>query len=106
MQEIRLTWGGAAKVAWSIGWRLVLYLIPAYVLAIVVMVVAMMAGDSLEGSIPWLVVAYYVLQALWFPAVALAFLFAVKHVIGKSYSASSFPPVAEDFRITLVSDKE
>lgn len=106
MKEINLTWGGTAKVAWSIGWRLIVYLIPAYVLALAAMLVAMMASDSVQGSIPWLVVAYYVLQALWFPAVAMAFVFAVKHVIGKSYSSSSFPLVPEGFRVALVSDKE
>jgi len=106
MKELGVTWGNTIKVAWSIGWRLVLYLIPAYFLTYLVMIVAMTAGDSIQGPIPWLVVAYYVLQILWFALVALAFLLAVKHVIGKSYSKSSFPPVPEDFRITLVSDRE
>lgn len=106
MREVGLTWGGAVKVAWSIGWRLALYLIPAYVLAIVAMIIAMSAGDPLDGPVPWLVVAYYVLQVVWFAVVAIAFLLAVKQVIGKSYSRSSFPPVPEAFRITLVSDGE
>ena len=105
MNEINVTWGSAAKVAWSIGWRLMLYLIPAYVLAIVTMIVAMMASDSVQGSIPLFVAGYYVLQGFWVIAVALAFLVAVKHVIGKSYSKSSFPLVQEEFRITLVSDQ-
>lgn len=104
MREIAVSWGGATKVAWSIGWRLVLYLIPAYALAFAVMLAAMMAGDSLQGPVIWGVVIYYVLQALWIVAVVVAFLFAVKQVIGKSYVASSFPPVREGFRITLVSD--
>lgn len=103
MKEIAVTWGSAVKIAWSIGWRLVLYLIPAYVLGAAVMLTAMMVGGSLEGPAIWGIVAYYVLQVLWFAAVALAFLFAVKHVIGKSYSASSVPPVSEGFRIVLVS---
>jgi len=104
MREVTVSWGSAIKVAWSIGWRLVLYLIPAYALAHAMMLAAMIAGDSLQGPVIWGVVLYFVLQALWIAAVAVAFLFAVKQVIGKSYGASSFPPVAEDFRITLVSD--
>jgi hypothetical protein len=106
MREVAVSWGGAVKVAWSIGWRLVVFLIPAYLLAIAVMLAAMMAGDSLQGPVFWGVVLYYLLQALWIVAVAVAFLFAVKQVIGKSYSPSSFPPVAEGFRIALVSDQE
>jgi cell division protein FtsW (lipid II flippase) len=106
MSEINVTWGSAAKIAWSIGWRLALYLIPAYLLGYLVMMAAMLAGDTLQGSVPWVVIAFYLLQILRFLVVALALLIAVKQVIGKSFSASSFPPVAEDFRVTLVSDKE
>lgn len=104
MREIAVTWGGAVKVAWSIGWRFTLYLIPAYALGIAAFVAAMMAGDSLQPPVMWGVVAYFVLQVLWIVAVALAFLVAVKNVIGKSYSASPFPPVSEGFRVALVSD--
>lgn len=104
MKEIAVTWGGAVKVAWSIGWRLTLYLIPAYALGIAALIAAMMAGDSLQGPLMWGVAAYYLLQVLWIAAVALAFLVAVKNVIGKSYSASSFPSVPEGFRIALVTD--
>ena len=106
MREMKATWGSAMKVAWSIGWRAAIYLIPAYVLAYAVMVAAMMAGDAVQGSVPWLVAVYYVLRILWAGAVALAFLLAVKGVIGKSYLASSFPPVKESFRITLVTEEE
>ena len=105
MKEIAVTWGGAVKVAWSIGWRLTLYLVPVYALGIAAFIAAMMAGDSLQGPMMWGVVAYYVLQVLWVAGVALAFLVAVKNVIGKSYSASSFPSVPEDFRIALISDQ-
>ena len=104
MKEIAVTWGSAVKIAWSIGWRLTLYLIPAYALAVAALIAAMMAGESLQGPVMWGVFAYYVLQVLWIAAVALAFLVAVKNVIGKSYSASSFPSVPEGFRIVLVSD--
>jgi hypothetical protein len=106
MREVAVSWGSAVKVAWSIGWRLVLFMIPAYLLAIAVMLAAMTAGDSVQGPVAWGIALYYVLQALWVAAVAVAFLFAVKQVIGKSYSPSSFPPVAEGFRITLISDQE
>lgn len=104
MREISMTWGGAAKVTWSLGWRLAVYLIPAYVLGVATLIVAMMAGDSLQGPVIWGVIAYYVLHILWVAAVVLAFVIAVKNVIGRSYSASSFPSVPEGFRIALVSD--
>jgi CBS-domain-containing membrane protein len=104
MREVTVSWGSALKVAWSIGWRLVVYLIPAYALGFAAMLAAMMAGDSLQAPMIWGVLAFYVLQALWLVAIALAFVFAVKHVIGKSYSASAMPRVPESFRIALVSD--
>jgi NADH:ubiquinone oxidoreductase subunit 6 (subunit J) len=104
MREIEVSWGGAIKVAWSIAWRLALYLIPAYALGIAMMIVAMMAGDSLQGPVVWGVVIYYVLQALWLAAVLLAFVFAVRGVLGKSYSSSSTLKVPQGFRVTLIAD--
>ena len=104
MREVEVCWGSAIKVAWSIAWRLALYLIPAYALVIAMMIMAMMAGDSLQGPVVWGVVIYYVLQALWLAAVLLAFVFAVRGVLGRSYSSSSFPKVAQGFRVTLIAD--
>ena len=102
MQEINVTWGSAIKVAWSIGWRVSLYLIPAYIIGAAVMLGAMMSGDMMNASIVTDVLAYYLLELLWLAYGTFAFVLAVKQVIGRSYSASAFPPVAQAFRVTLV----
>jgi len=104
MREIAVSWGSAVKVAWSIAWRLALYLVPAYALGAAIMVAAMMAGDSLQGPVVWGILMYYVLQALWLAAVLLAFLFAVRNVLGKSYSSSSSLRIPQGFRVTLIAE--
>jgi len=104
MQELKVSWGAAVKVAWSIAWRLALYLVPAYALGAAIMIAAMMAGDSLQGPVPWGVLIYTLLQALWLAAVLAAFVLAVRGVLGKSYSRSSSLKVAKGFRVTLVAD--
>jgi len=102
MQEINGTWGSAIKVAWSIGWRVSVYLIPAYIIGVAVMVSAMMSGDVMNGSIVTGMLTYYLLELLWLVYGTFAFVLAVKQVIGRSYAASAFPPVAQAFRVTLV----
>jgi len=104
MREMAVSWGGAVKVAWSIAWRLALYLVPAYALGAAIMVAAMMAGDSLQGPVLWSVLIYYLLQAIWLAAVMLAFLFSVRNVLGRSYSSSSFLKIPQGFRVTLIAE--
>jgi len=105
MQEIDVTWGSAIKVSWSIGWRVSLYLIPAYIVGAAVMLSAMMSGDMMNASIVTDVLAYYLLELLWLVYATFAFVLAVKQVIGMSYAASGFPAVAQAFRVTLVTGK-
>ncbi|MDH4124472.1 MAG: hypothetical protein OEW64_05525 [Gammaproteobacteria bacterium] len=104
MREISLTWGGAIKIAWSIAWRFLLWLIPVNLLAAAVVLGLVSFGSPFEGHVLLLVAAWYLLRVLWFAAIALGFLFAVKSVIGKSYARSSLPSVPESFRVTLVSE--
>jgi len=106
VKEISITWGAAVKIAWSIGWRFILYLIPLNLLGGAVVLALASYGSPFEGRVLILNAAWYFLQVLYCAAVALGFLLAVRNVIGKSYAESSLPPVPHSFRIALVSDVE
>ncbi len=96
MRELDGNWGSATKVAWSIVWRFVLFSIPAFVLGSAALPLALMAGEPLAN------IVYFAFRSLEFAALALAFVFAVKSVLGRAYSESSFLRVTDDFRLALV----
>lgn len=104
MKELYVTWGAAVKIAWSIGWRFLLWLIPLNLLAAAVVLGLVSFGSPFEGHVLLLTAAWYLLRVMWLAGVALGFLFSVRSVIGKSYARSSFPSVPESFRVTLVSE--
>lgn len=106
MKEITMNWGAAVKIAWSIGWRFVLYLVPVNLLAGIAVLALVSYGSPLEGQVMLLNAVWFLLQLLWFAALAFGLLLAVRNVIGKSYTESSLPPVPRSFRIALVSDAE
>jgi len=98
MREVEINWGNATKVAWSLGWRFMLFSIPAYMLGSAAVPLAIMAGEPFANAI------YLVFRSLEFAAIALAFIFAVKIVLGRSYSESYFPRVTDKFRLALVAE--